>query len=50
MDKKTKRVVKNLGHEDCVTVLGDKGLKDIVQLLKEQSKKMEKLGLALKVI
>ena len=29
---------------------GDEGLKDILQLLKEQSEKMERLGLALKVI
>ena len=37
-------------NKECETLSGDKGLKDILQLLKEQSEKMERLGLALKVI
>ena len=41
---------KNVRHEDYETLSGDGGLEDILQLLKEQSLKMGKLGLALKVI
>ena len=37
-----------MGKKDCETLSGHEGLKDILQLLKEQSEKMEKLGLALK--
>ena len=37
------------GNEVRETLSGDEGLKDILQLLKEQSEKMERLGLALKV-
>ena len=38
------------GNKERDILSGDGGLKDILQLLKEQSKKKEKLGMALKVI
>ena len=41
---------KNRRKNDGETLSEDGGLKDILQLLKEQSKEMEKLGLAFKVI
>ena len=39
-----------MGNKECEILSGDAGLKDILQLLKEQSRKMERLGMALKVI
>ena len=39
-----------MGNKDCEIFSGDGGLKDILQLLKEQSRRMERLGMALKVI
>ena len=39
-----------MGRKECEILSEDGGLKDIIQLLKEQSKKMERLGMALKVI
>ena len=43
---------KNLkkGNKVCETISGHEGLQDILQLLKEQSEKMKRLGLALKVV
>ena len=41
---------KNTGHNDGETLSEDERLKDMLQVLKEQSEKMEKLGLAFKVI
>ena len=38
------------GNKECEILSGDGGLKDILQLLKEQSKKMERLSMALKLI
>ena len=43
--KKTKK-----GNKECEILSEDGRLKDILQLLKEQSEKIEKLGMALKVI
>ena len=43
--KKTKK-----GNKECEILLGDGGLKDILLLLKEQSKKLERLGMAFKAI
>ena len=39
-----------MGNKECEIFSEDGGLKDILQLLKEQSRKMERLGMALKVI
>ena len=39
-----------MGNMESEILSGDGGLKDILQLLKEQSRKMERLGMALKVI
>ena len=41
---------KSVRQEDCGTLSGDGGFEDILQLLKEQNEKMEKLGLAQRVI
>ena len=38
------------GNKECETLSGDEGLKEILQLLIEQSEKMERLGLSFKVI
>ena len=38
------------GNKECEILSGDGGLKGILQLLEEQSGKMERLGIALKVI
>ena len=38
------------GNKECEILSGDEGLKDILQFLKEQSKKMERLDMALRVI
>ena len=46
VDKKQKNVEKIV----CETLSEDRELKDILQLLREQSVKMEKLGLALEII
>ena len=40
----------NVGNKECETLSGDAGLQDIIQIRKQQSEKMEKLGLALKII
>ena len=40
--------IKN-GNKECEILSGDGGLKDILQLLKKQSEKMERLGIALYV-
>ena len=42
--KKTKK-----GNRECKILSGDGGLKDILQLLKEHSEKIERLGIAIKV-
>ena len=39
-----------MGNKEFEILSEDGGLKDILQLLKEQSKKMERLGMALKII
>ena len=36
-----------MGNKECEIFSEDGGLKDILQLLKEQSRKMERLGMAL---
>ena len=38
------------GNKECETLSGDTGLKDMLQFLKEQSEKIERLGLDLNVI
>ena len=38
------------GNKECEVLSDDGGLKDILQLLKELSEKMERVGMALNVI